>query len=190
MPHSALRRAPQRPRFDHGPPMSAIDTRPLVFVALIVAVVFLLAASQTRTHALLVDIRPPLAELPDLEGYPPVFHRITVTGDDLLMLDGRPIDAQALADWLNTIKTASPRPEIAFEPEANASYALSLHTLGVIWRAGLVDARFCFGGLEKHQHFDRTNNRHPLPLPPRSDTRYHPDAQDITPRGCTPLPLH
>ena len=56
MPHPSLRRGPLPRRVDHGEPIRAIDTRPMLFVALFIAVVFLLAASQTRTHALLVEL--------------------------------------------------------------------------------------------------------------------------------------
>lgn len=44
MPRKPVQR---RVRFDHGEPIRGIDTRPLVFVALFVAILFLVPASQT-----------------------------------------------------------------------------------------------------------------------------------------------
>jgi biopolymer transport protein ExbD len=162
MPHPSLRRTPTRPRFDHGAPISGIDSRPILLVALFVVVVFLLAASQMRTHALLVALPQPEAGLIG-NGYPPVVHRIRVTTTDAVMFDDEAVTEAQLEVLLQLVSTNSPRAVLAFEPDGDASYDRSAQILALIGRAGLVDSRFCINGLEKHQRFDRARG-HPLPM--------------------------
>lgn len=162
MPHPSLRRSPALRRFDHGEPISRIDTRPMLFVALIIAVVFLLAASQTRQHALLVELPQPEAGF-NGTGYPPVLHRIRIAASGKVMFDGMWVDDAKLKTLLEQVKSIEPRPVLAFEPDGSASYERSAQTLAMIHRAGLIDDRFCIDGMEKHRDPDGFRG-HPLPL--------------------------
>jgi len=162
MPHPSMRRSPAPRRFDHGAPISAIDTRPMLFVALFIAVLFLLAASQTRTHALLVELPQPEAGLHGA-GYPPVVYRVEVTAGDLLRFNGELVDAEQLQSLLLQVGALEPRAVLAFEPDGAASYDLAAHTLALIQRAGVNDQWFCIDGMEKHGQFGRSLG-HPLPL--------------------------
>jgi len=162
MPHPSLRRGPAPRRFDHGEPIRAIDTRPMLFVALFIAVVFLLAASQTRQHALLVKLPQPEAGLHGTV-YPPVLHRIRIAASDQVMFDGMWVDEAKLTSLLEQVKSIEPRPVLAFEPDGSASYERSAQTLALIYRAGLIDDRFCIDGMEKHGEFGISSG-HPLPL--------------------------
>ena len=196
MPHPAMRRSPAPRRFDHGQPIRGIDTRPMLFVALFIAVVFLLAASQTPTHALLVDLRPPPANLPD-EADPPIVLRIRVTPEDAILFNGVAVDSGQLEALLNHASTLEPRALLAFEPDGNASYNLSVHTLALIQRAGLIDPWFCMDGMRQHKDFGKSYG-HPMPLlfslqlerRPRFDV---PGAEAMLPKtdtDCIPAPLH
>ncbi len=162
MPHPSLRRGPAPRRFDHGEPIRAIDTRPMLFVALIIAVVFLLAASQTRQHALLVELPQPEAGLHGT-GYPPIVYRVEVTASGQLRFNGEVVHAQQLQSLLLQASTLEPRAVLAFEPDGAASYDLAAHTLAMIHRAGLIDDKFCIDGMEKHSDPDGFRG-HPLPL--------------------------
>ena len=162
MPHPTLRCTPPRPRFDHGQPISAIDARPILVVVILVAVLFLLAASQTRQHALLVDVQQPEAGL-IRTGLPPVIHRIGVTASGDLRFDGTAVTDRELDVVLGYVRTLEPRAVLAFEPDGQASYDRSAQTLAMINRAGLIDEWFCINGLEKHQGFGRSSG-HPLPI--------------------------
>lgn len=162
MPHPSLRRGPAPQRFDHGAPIRAIDTRPMLFVALFIAVLFLLAASQTPTHALLIKLPQPEAGLL-ANGYPPVVYRVEITAADQLRLNGELVSVDDLVARLSQASKLEPRPVLAFEPDGAASYDLAAHTLAVLQRAGLNDERFCIDGMEKHGEFGMSSG-HPLPL--------------------------
>ena len=162
MPHPSLRRGPAPRRFDHGAPIRALDTRPMLFVALFIAVVFLLAASQTRMHALLVNLPQPEAGLL-ANGDPPVVYRIELTAAEELRLNGELVSVDQLETLLSQASTLEPRPVLAFEPDGAASYEVAAHTLAIIQRAGLNDERFCIDGMEKHGDFN-IGPGHPLPL--------------------------
>jgi biopolymer transport protein ExbD len=162
MPHPSLRRGPMPRRFDHGEPIRAIDTRPMLFVALFIAVVFLLVASQTRQHALLVELPQPEAGLIETNR-PPVLHRIRIAASGKVMFDGMWVDDAKLEKLLERVKANEPRAVLAYEPDGSASYERSAQTLAMIYRAGLVDDQFCIDGMEKHREPDGYRG-HPLPL--------------------------
>lgn len=191
MPHPSMRRGPAPRRFDHGEPIAAIDTRPMLFVALFIVVVFLLAASQTRQHALLVELPQPEAGLHGT-GYPPIVYRVELTASGQLRFNGEVVNAQQLESLLLQASTLEPRPVLAFEPDGTASYDLAAHTLAIIQRAGVNDQRFCIDGMEKHGEFDK-NSGHPLPLLttlvptedwPRPKHRPMPEPPDVD--TCAP----
>ena len=186
MPHPSLRRhlgrGPTPRRFDHGEPIAAIDTRPMLFVALFIAVVFLLVASQTRQHALLVELPQPEAGLHGtvLE---PLANRLELTASGQLRFNGEAVDAQRLEFLLGEVSKLEPRAVLAFEPDGAASYDLAAHTLAIITRAGLNDEWFCINGLEKHGEFGKSRG-HPLPLL----TSLVPQEEIIPPR-TRPMPI-
>jgi len=182
-----------RGRFDHGEPIGKIDTRPMVFVALFVAILFLIAASQTRTHALLVDLPYHVGEsMPD-DGPAGVVHRIRVTETDGLMFDGELVTQAELMDRLQATVREPQEPRIAFEPDANASYNLAAHTLALIQRTGFINSLFCLDGLEKHRDFGKGGGAGaPFPVlfsivPP--DPRTEPPPMSTKFDSCVPEQL-
>lgn len=162
MPHPSMRRGPTPRRFDHGEPIAAIDTRPMLFVALFIAVVFLLAASQARTHALLVELPQPDAGFRGTV-LMPLANRLELTASGQLRFNGEAVDARQLEVLLGEVSKLEPRPVLAFEPDGAASYNLAAHTLAIIHRAGVNGEWFCINGLEKHGEFGKGRG-HPLPL--------------------------
>ncbi len=179
-------------RFDHGEPIRTIDTRPMVFVALFVAILFLIPASQTRTHALLVDL-PYHVGQPTPDGPAGVVHRIRVTETDGLMFDGELVTKAELMDRLQATVREPQEPRIAFEPDANASYNLAAHTLALIQRTGFINSLFCLDGLEKHRDFGRGGRAgSPFPVlfsivPP--DPRTEPPPMPTKFDSCEPEQL-
>jgi biopolymer transport protein ExbD len=103
-------------RLDHGEPIAAIDTRPMLFVALFIAVVFLLAASQTRQHALLVELPAPFPSSGTIRDFTIVM-KIKVTNEGDFVLNEVPVTAQQLTTFLEQAKGLNPLPEAVFEPE-------------------------------------------------------------------------
>ena len=162
MLHPSMGLGPTPRRFDHGEPIAAIDTRPMLFVALFIAVVFLLAASQTRMHALLVELPQREAGLVGT-GAPPAVYRVELTASGQLRFNGEVVNAQQLEALLLQVSTLEPRAVLAFEPDGAVSYDLAAHTLAIIHRASVNDEWFCINGMEKHGEFGRKRG-HPLPL--------------------------
>jgi biopolymer transport protein ExbD len=148
--------------------------------------VFLIVASKPREHALLVEF--PVSSV-DHGGpvEPPPLYSITLNETGQLRVNGKPMHAAELEAFLDVVRTVRPRPEIVFEPDANASYEASLQSLGLIWKAGLVDPLFCFGGLEKHRDFARSHGANLLQ--PQADS-VASALQPVIPQGCTPIPLY
>jgi biopolymer transport protein ExbD len=191
MPHPSLRRRPAPRRFDHGQPIRGIDTRPTLYVSLFIAVVFLLAASQTRTHALLVELPQPDAGLIEAS-FPTTIYRVEITASGQVQFNGMDVGAQQLELALVEVGKLSPRAVLAFEPHGDAAYDLSVHTLAIIQRAGVNDEWFCINGMEKHGEFGKASG-HPLPLlltfvppeelslPPHPPTRELPDIDTCAP---------
>lgn len=158
MPHPSLRRSPAPRRFDHGEPIRAIDTRPL-----------------------LVELPQPEAGL-HANGYPPIVYRVEITASDQLRLNGEFVSVEQLVKLLLQASRLEPRPVLAFEPDGAASYNLAAHTLAIIHRAGLSDERFCINGMEKHGEFNKSRG-HPLPLL----TSLVPQEEIVPPRN-PPMP--
>jgi biopolymer transport protein ExbD len=185
MPHPALRRTPARPRFDHGAPISAIDARPILLVVMLVTILVLLAASPQRMHALLVELPGPDFGSGVPSGYV-VANRISITGEGQTMWNGWPVSTPELVSLLKELKGLEPQPDLIFEPVADAPYGAAANTLSLIWRANLVDERFCFWGLEKHQSFERP----PLSMDSRRYEGEQADLQPLDVYGCDPPPLY
>ena len=153
----------------------------MLFVALFIAVVFLLVASQTRTHALLVELPQPEASLIGT-GAPPAIYRVELTASGQLRFNGEVVNAQQLEVLLLQVGALEPRAVLAFEPDGAASYDLAAHTLAVIHRAGLNDEWFCINGMEKHGEINKSRG-HPLPLL----TSLVPQEEIVPPRN-PPMP--
>jgi biopolymer transport protein ExbD len=185
MPHPSLRHAPALRRFHHGEPIRGIDPRPLLFVALIVVVVFLLAAGKPRQHALLLELPPPSINA-GISGSNVVANRVSITGEGEVMWNGWPVSTPEFINILKEVKGLDPQPYLMFEPDGDAPYGAAAITLSLIWRANLVDEAFCFRGLEKHRTFGRAA----LPAPPSHSEGEQPDWLSDTAWGCDPPPLY
>lgn len=169
MPHPLLRRGPMPRRFDHGEPISAIDTRPMLFVVMLVAILFLLAASQTRTHALLVELPQGFAP-PDFA--PPYMVVSLAEGGDLA-LDGIPVPLAGLAAAIRA--KAFDLPIVLLRAQPDTAYDRVAHVLDQISEAGVAPEDICFDGrqLEGSGNFNKSF--------------YTPQPQ---PRGPEPRPPH
>lgn len=185
MPHPSLRHRPSPRPFDHGDPIRGFDSRPLLLMALILVVVFLLAASKPRQHALLVELPDPYI-ISGISGGHVVANRVSVTGEGQIMWNAWPVSTAEFVSLLKKLKGLDPQPDLMFEPDGDAPYGAAASTLSLIWRANLVDERFCFRGLEKHRSFGRAS----LPIPSTDSEGERLDSQLDIAFGCDPLPLY
>lgn len=192
MPHPALRHRPAKPRFDHGTPISAIDTRPLVFVALFVTVLFLLAASERQVHALLVDLPQGIEAPPD---FAPPYMVVNVTQRGALSLDGKSIPLAGLAEAIRA--RGSDWPIVLLRADPDTAYDIVAHVLDRISEAGVASRDICFdpGQLDAFRRFDRIAFVPAVTLidpgPPAGTDA--PPFFDLPPSGCeqfiVPMPL-
>ena len=134
-----------RNAFDHGEPIHRINTLPLLLFCTLVAMLALLWASRTPTHALLIDLPIPIPIPPEIS--PGTVHVVGTTALGRPTLDGMELTREQLRDRLQAIASApAPAPAgIVFEPADNARYEDALRTLALVKETGLADARFCFG---------------------------------------------
>lgn len=140
-------------RFDHGEPISRIDTRPMVFVAMFLVVLFIAPAAQTREHALLIDLPQNWGNFSiDQEPMAPYLTvRITTEGE--ILLEGITLDLDRLAAKIRS--SGIPEPLIAFEPDGDAPYGTVALAMNEISKAGVARNSICFIGNENFRRFER-----------------------------------
>lgn len=143
-------RAARPQRFDHGEPIARIDSRPLVFVFLFVAVVFLMPATQMRTHAVMVDL--PWA-WPDVPPEPLPYLIVEVGDDASIRLEGAQVALGELAQWIE----ASGRDLVLVRAAADAPYGMVAQVLARATEAGIAPDSICFDNdeLALHRRFER-----------------------------------
>lgn len=149
-----LRRRKRKP-FDHGEPISRIDTRPMAFVFTFIAIVMLLPASVTPTHATVIslwdgsDASPFFSRRSDIAqmDHHRASNRVTITAGDMILWNGERITSGQLLTLLHESATIVPEPIIELEPDANASYDLTARTIQVLNTSGKL---YRIEGLEKH----------------------------------------
>ena len=84
-----------------------------------------------------------------------MINKIVLTPEGTILWNGDPINQNQLVRNLNVTLTMQPEPELQFEPDANASYDLSIKTLNVIKGSGVT--KFGFVGNEKYRSFSGAN---------------------------------
>lgn len=180
-----MRQRSRRQRaFDHGQPIHRIDTLPLLIFCTLIALLALLWASRTPTHALMIDLPMPVA-LPPVLVQAPV-HTVGTTALGRPTLDGIELSRAQLAERLDTISKAD-AVGIIFEPADEARYEDALLTLAIVKAAGLTDSRFCFGGIERNRRFDKGWRHHARHLITTFDPELVFDPPDPPLLACAPL---
>ena len=175
MPHPSMRRDPTPRRFDHGEPIAAIDTRPTLFVALFIAVVFLLAASQTRTHALLVEL--PQGSAPPAFAPPYVVVSLVEGGE--VALDGAPVPLAGLAAAIRA--KALELPIVLLRAQPDTAYDHVAHVLDAISEAGVAPEDICFDAAKLEGSGDFAKSFYP------SDVIIVPKSEYREPHDLRPL---
>ncbi len=177
--------------FDHGPPISKIDTRPMAFVALFLAIVFLVPAAQTRTHTLIVEL-PMWSPFDVLPVEPQPYITIEILENGEIIVDGKPTP---LADVVAAIRERNLNfPTVLFSPHANTGYGVAALVLNEIVKAGVSRSDICFDELERFRKFESVPY---LPSSARvlpTDDDFHLALSlDYSPTGCEliqPAPLY
>ncbi len=114
-------------------PMMDINTTPLIDVMLVLLIMFIITI-PIQTHAVKLDLPQdqPNQQPPPID---PVKNKIVITPQDLILLNGAPINQDTLRQYLDVTQTMNPVPELHLQPEPNARYELVDQVLAVTKRA-------------------------------------------------------
>ena len=134
---------------DDGAPMMEMNMTPLIDVLLVLLIMFIITI-PVATHATNIDLPSPAPSenQPDVD---PIKNKIFLTRDDAILWNGEEISEGGLVANLQRTMQMTPEPELQFEPEPEASYALAADTLHLIKQVGV--SKFGFVGNERYATF-------------------------------------
>ena len=113
-------------------PMGEMNTTPLIDVMLVLLIMFIITL-PIQTDAVNID----LPQTGVITGPDPDKNSVAVTAQGAVLWNGTPITFANLSSQLERTRQMSPQPELRFEPDAQARYALVDQTLAVIKRSGV-----------------------------------------------------
>ena len=134
---------------DDGSPMMEMNMTPLIDVLLVLLIMFIITI-PVATHATNIDLPSPSPSdnQPEID---PVKNKIFLTRNDEILWNGDPIERGVLVQTLQRSLTLPVEPELQFEPEPEASYALAAEVLHLIKQTGVN--KFGFVGNERYATF-------------------------------------
>ena len=125
------------------PPMSEINTTPLIDVMLVLLIMFIITVPM-QTHQVKVALP---GETPPREIVQPIRNELALSEAGILAWNGRTIDDAQLAALLGEVASRPVEPEVHFRPEAGSRYERVDQVLAIAARSGA--ARFGFAGNER-----------------------------------------
>lgn len=134
---------------DDGTPMMEMNTTPLIDVMLVLLIMFIITI-PVATHSVDIDLPQP-NNVPQDIIVEPEKNKLILTQDDQILWNGNAINEGQLVALLQESLTINPEPELQFEPEALASYDLSIRVLNIIKASGVT--KFGFVGNERYRSF-------------------------------------
>jgi len=134
-----------------GEPMMDMNMTPLIDVLLVLLIMFIITI-PVATHSVYIDLPQPQPPPPDVI-VEPIKNKLVLTPQDQILWNGTPINEGQLVTTLQQTTTMTPEPELQFEPEALASYALSARVLESIKASGVT--KFGFVGNDKYREFGK-----------------------------------
>ena len=135
---------------DDGEPMMEMNVTPLIDVMLVLLIMMILSVPPA-THAVNIDL--PVPSPPTTEIIDPVKNKIVITPDNQILWNGTAITEGQLVGNLQETRAIQPEPELQYQPDAQASYDLSVKVLNVIKQSGVT--KFGFVGNEQFRAFDK-----------------------------------
>jgi biopolymer transport protein ExbD len=134
---------------DDGEPMIEMNVTPLIDVMLVLLIMLILSVPPA-TNAVNIDLPVPSNTPPtDIN---PVKNKIVISPDNLILWNGAAISQGQLVTNLAATKGMNPEPELQYQPDAQASYDLSVKVLNVIKQSGVT--KFGFVGNEQYREFN------------------------------------
>ena len=135
---------------DDGSPMMEMNTTPLIDVMLVLLIMMILSIPPA-THSVNIDLpvpSPPVDQIID-----PVKNKIVISPMNEILWNGTPITEGQLVGNLAETRNINQEPELQYQPDAQASYDLSVKVLNVIKQSGVT--KFGFVGNEQYRAFDK-----------------------------------
>lgn len=133
-----------------GEPMMDMNMTPLIDVLLVLLIMFIITI-PVATHSVDIDLPQPTNEPPPL--IDPIKNKLVLTPQDQILWNGTAISEGQLVSTLQQTTQMAVEPELQFEPEALASYALSARVLQSIKASGVT--KFGFVGNDKYRDFGK-----------------------------------
>lgn len=134
-----------------GEPMLDMNMTPLIDVLLVLLIMFIITI-PVATHSVDIDLPQPqpLTNPPPID---PIKNKLVLTPQDQILWNGEVVSEGQLVSILAETTRINPEPELQFEPEALASYALSARVLQSIKQSGVT--KFGFVGNDKYRQFGK-----------------------------------
>ena len=137
---------------DDGSPMMEMNTTPLIDVMLVLLIMFIITI-PVATHSVDIDLPVPNNTPPPPDMIDPIKNKIVLTPENVILWNGTPLTEGELVATLQQSLTLAVEPELQFEPEPLASYALSARVLNDIKGSGVT--KFGFVGNDKYRNFGK-----------------------------------
>ena len=137
---------------DDGSPMMEMNTTPLIDVMLVLLIMFIITI-PVATHAVNIDLPSPNPP-PQNIIVQPIKNKVVLTYDNKVLWNGQEINNGQLVALLQQTLAMNPEPELQFQPEAGASYELSVAALNIIKASGVT--KFGFVGNEQYSEFGKS----------------------------------
>lgn len=135
---------------DDGEPMMEMNVTPLIDVMLVLLIMLILSVPPA-THAVNIDLPVPSQTPPT--NIDPIKNKIVISPDNQILWNGGAISEGQLVTNLEATKGINPEPELQYQPDAQASYDLSVKVLNVIKQSGVT--KFGFVGNEQYRDFNK-----------------------------------
>lgn len=124
---------------EDGEPMMDLNTTPLIDVMLVLLIMFIITI-PIQTHAVKVDL--PQNSKSNAPVVDPIKNKVNVLIDGTVTWNGAPVSDVLLTQYLEQTKSISPEPELHFQPDPQARYAVVDRVLAVIKRAEITKLGF------------------------------------------------
>jgi biopolymer transport protein ExbD len=134
-----------------GEPMMDMNMTPLIDVLLVLLIMFIITI-PVATHSVDIDLPQPqpITDPPPID---PIKNKLVLSAQDTVLWNGTQISEGELVTILQQTTTMAVEPELQFEPEALASYAISARVLQIIKSSGVT--KFGFVGNDKYREFSK-----------------------------------
>lgn len=127
-------------------PMAEMNTTPLIDVMLVLLIMFIITI-PIATHSLPIDVATNGGD-GELN---PIRNRIQIASDGRILWNDQSVNKAQLASLLQATRRLPVEPELQFEPDGQARYALAAEVTQIIHLSGVT--KFGFVGNERYGEF-------------------------------------